>query len=555
MLRRLRMLAQLGLGLAMIVALAVPASASGHKPHRPRPVELQILAINDFHGQLTPVGDLGGAAVLAAYLREAEATNRNTTIVSAGDLIGASPLISALFHDEPTIEVMNKIGLDINAVGNHEFDEGTDELLRMRRGGSHPVDGDLDGTPFPGANFQFLAANVVSQTTGRTLFPPYVIKNYQGVRVAYIGMTLEGTPSIVTPSGVAGYDFLDEADTVNALVAKLQKRNIEAFVVLVHEGGFQSLGGGPNDCNGISGPIVDIVERTSDAVDLFITGHTHQQYNCVIDGRPVTSARSISRVYTDIDVELNRVTKDIDVVSVNNVPTEAANVTPAADVADFVSIYDALSAPLANRVIGTISADITRTVTDAGESALGDVIADAQLTATAPSGFGDADVAFMNPGGIRADLTYAPSGSEGAGEVTYGEAFTVQPFGNSLVTVTLTGTQIDTLLEQQFDNPDVGQSRILQVSDGFAYSWSAAAPTGSKVDIASITIGGVPIDPAGAYRVTVNSFMASGGDNFTVLLDGTDNLGGDVDLDALEAYFTAQGTVDPGSQDRITALP
>jgi 5'-nucleotidase len=440
-------------------------------------------------------------------------------------------------------------------VGNHEFDEGTDELLRMQNGGSHPVDGDLDGTPFPGADFEFLAANVVSQDSGDTLLPPYAIENYQGVKVAYIGMTLEGTPSIVTPSGVAGYDFLDEADTVNALVAKLKKVGIESFVVLVHEGGVQSLGGGGNDCNGISGPIVDIVERTTDEVDLFITGHTHQQYNCVIDGRPVTSARSISRVFTDIDVELNRVTKEMTVLSVNNTTTEAANVTAAADIAEFVSVYDALSAPLANRVIGTISADITRTTNAAGESSLGDVIADAQLAATAPAGFGDAVVAFMNPGGIRADLVYAASGTEADGEVTYGESFTVQPFGNSLVTMTLTGAQIDTLLEQQFDNPSVGANRILQVSDGFAYSWSASAPTGSKVDIASISIGGVPIDAAGTYRITVNSFLASGGDNFSVLVQGTSPLGGDVDLDALEDYSIAQGTVDPGPQTRITVLP
>ncbi|MDH4308500.1 MAG: bifunctional metallophosphatase/5'-nucleotidase [Acidimicrobiia bacterium] len=551
---RLRLLLGTVLGVSLLAMMALPAGAS-RGAEQSQPVQLQILAINDFHGQLTPVGTLGGADALGAYLRAAEATNPNTTIVSAGDLIGASPLISALFHDEPTIEAMNMIGLDINAVGNHEFDEGTDELLRMQNGGPHPVDGDLDGTPFPGADFQFLAANVVSETTGKTLFPPYTIKNYQGVRVAYIGMTLEGTPTIVTPSGVAGYDFLDEADTVNALVDKLKKINIEAIVVLVHEGGVQTLPGGANDCNGISGPIVDIVERTSDEVDLFITGHTHQNYNCIIDGRPVTSARSISRVFTDIDVELNRVTKEMTVKSINNVATDRAAITPAQDIADFVSVYAALSAPLANRVIGVISADITRTQNAAGESALGDVIADAQLAATAPAGFGEAVAAFMNPGGIRADLTYLASGTEADGEVTYGESFTVQPFGNSLVTMTLTGAQIDTLLEQQFDNPTPGASRMLQVSQGFTYAWSASAPTGSKVDIASIMINGVPIDPNGTYRVTVNSFLASGGDNFAVLVQGTDNLGGDVDLDALEDYFQAQGTVDPGPQNRITQLP
>jgi 5'-nucleotidase len=220
-----------------------------------------------------------------------------------------------------------------------------------------------------------------------------------------------------------------------------------------------------------------------------------------------------------------------------------------------VDKYRALSAPFANRIIGSITATIPRTANAAGESALGDVIADAQLFATQPAGFGEAVVAFMNPGGIRADLTFAQSGSEGDGNVTYGEAFTVQPFGNSLVTMSLTGAQIDTLLEQQFDNPAVGQSRILQVSSGFSYTWSQSAPTGSKVDIASIMINGVPIDPNAVYRVTVNSFLADGGDNFTVLVQGTNRLGGAIDLDAMEMFFLAFSPIAPGAQNRITVVP
>lgn len=551
----------------VLVAAIAPASAQ-----KGGVVKVQILAVNDFHGNLappagsagrvqtSPIGvvpvttvDAGGVEYLATHIDSLRATNRRTVVVSAGDMIGASPLLSALFHDEPTIEAFNRMGLDFNAVGNHEFDEGITELLRMQNGGCHPVDGCQDGTPFKGAKFTYLAANVVNDNTGKPLFPPYKIRNFAGAKVAFIGMTLEGTPNIVTPSGIAGYNFLDEADTVNALIKELKKKGVETIVVLIHEGGLPT--GIYNECPGISGAIVDIVERTDDEVDLFITGHTHQGYNCVIDGRPVTSAMSFGRIITDIDMELSRGTGEVHSIAVNNVIV-TRDVPKDSWMTQLIDRYNAIAAPLANRIIGSITADITRTANAAGESALGDVIADAQLDATNDPGFGDAVVAFMNPGGIRADLTYLSSAAgEGDGNVTYGESFTVQPFGNSLVTMTLTGAQIDTLLEQQFDNPAAGQNRILQVSEGFTYSWSASAPTGSKVDIASIMIDGVPINPAASYRVTVNSFLADGGDRFFVLVEGTDRLGGDVDTDALEKYFIANSPVPPGPMDRITQLP
>jgi 5'-nucleotidase len=519
-------------------------------------VDLQILAINDFHGNIaTSSGSFGGtgrADYLAANIQTIMAGADNSIFVSAGDLIGASPLISALFHDEPTIEAMNLIGLDINAVGNHEFDEGADELLRMQDGGSHPVDGDLDGDPFLGADFEFLAANVVVDETGETLFPAYTVRNYLDVKVAFIGMTLEGTPTIVTPSGVAGLTFNDEAETVNALVPMLQQDNIEAIVVLLHEGGFSN--GGPNDCGtGLVGPIADIVPLLDDAVDLVIAGHTNDEFVCEIDGKWVTMADTRGRLFTDIDVTLNRVTRDMTVVAINNLANLQDGVTPDPAVTALIDKYDTLSAPLANSVIGTITSDITRTPNGAGESALGDVIADAQLEATAAVGFGEAVVAFMNPGGIRDSLDFVSSGPEFDGEVTFGEAFSVQPFGNSLITMTLTGEQIDTLLEQQW----LGQSspRILQVSEGFIYEWSASAPDGSRVDPNSILINGAPVFPLTTYRVTVNSFLADGGDNFTVLTEGTERLGGEIDLDALVTYFGANSPVSPGPQDRITALP
>ena len=543
---------------AVVVAAPVTAGGKdnpGRGAENSREVDLQILAINDFHGNIaTSSGSFGGtgrADFLATNIRDREADAANSIMVSAGDLIGASPLISALFHDEPTIEAMNLIGLDINGVGNHEFDEGPEELLRMAYGGTHPVDGDLDGTPFLGADFEFLAANVEVDATGDTLFPSYTIKNYQGVKVAFIGMTLQGTPTIVTPSGVAGLTFNDEIDTVNALVPMLQAKNIEAFVVLLHEGGRSD--GGPQDCGtGLTGPIAEITAGLDDAVDVVIAGHTNDEFVCEIDGKWVTMADNRGRLFTDIDVTLNRVTKDMTVVSIENVSNLQAGVTPAADLTALIDKYQTLSDPLANQVIGTVTTDISRTPNLAGESALGDIIADAQFDATSSVGFGEAVAAFMNPGGIRDDIDFVSSGSEADGEFTFGEAFSVQPFGNSLVTMTLTGAQIDTLLEQQW----VGQTspRILQVSAGFSYTWDSGQPDGSKVDPATIVIDGAPIDLGADYRITVNSFLSDGGDNFSVLPDGTNRLGGEVDLDALVTYFGANSPVAPGPQDRITRI-
>jgi 5'-nucleotidase len=527
-------------------------------------VNVRILAVNDFHGHLVgPSGTImepdgrsipaGGVEYLAAHIQALRAQHPHTVVVSAGDLIGASPLISALFHGEPTIEAFNVIGLEYNAVGNHEFDEGAAELLRMQRGGCHPVDGCLDGDGFAGATFQFLAANVVRQDTATTLFPAYQVRRVAGAQVAFVGMTLKGTPTIVTSSGVAGLTFTDEAETVNALVPQLQAQGIEAIVVLIHEGGFPT--GTYNECPGLSGAIVDIVHRFDPAVDVVISGHTHQAYNCHLNGRLVTSASSFGRVVTAVDLTIDRATGEVVRMRANNLIV-TREVPPDARLTALVDKYQTLVAPLANRVIGSITADITRDPTPAGESALGDVIADSQLAATADPAFGGAVVAFMNPGGIRADLAYAPSGSEGNGHVTYGEAFTVQPFGNSLVTMTLTGTQLKTVLEQQFQGCGTqNRDRLLQVSAGLTYAWSRSAPACGKVDLASITIKGVAINPQATYRVTVNSFLADGGDNFLAFQAGTDRLGGAQDLDALEAYFQAHSPVAPGPQNRMTAVP
>ncbi len=560
--------------LVLPAAVHAQGDPSDRAADRAKITEIQILGLNDFHGNLEPptgsggriggtepAGNAGGVEFLATHVRDLRATNPNTLFVSAGDLIGATPLISALFHDEPTIEAFNQMGLDYNGVGNHEFDEGVDELLRMQDGGCHPVDGCQDGDPFLGADFEFLAANVAYKDTGKTIFPPFAIHHFPGVKVAVIGMTLEGTPSIVSPAGISHVNFSDEADTVNALVPELRKQGIETIIVLLHEGGATS---NPlnattiNQCGTLTGALPPIVQAMDDAVDVVVTGHTNWAVNCLIDGKIVTGAASAGRLVTDIDLTVSRATKDVVSAQVEN-KIVTRTVDKAPDLTTLVTKYKTLSAPFANRVIGNITADITRAANPAGESALGDVIADSQLTATTPADLGNAVIAFMNPGGIRTDLLFGQiSGGEQPGQVTYGEAFNVQPFGNSLVTMTLTGAQIDILLEQQwFVNPTTGvlTTNILQVSNGFTYAYNPAAPIGSRIDPASIKLGGTTLGAGTSYRVTVNSFLAEGGDNFFVLRDGTSRLGGDVDLDAIEKYFTANpGGVAPGPQNRITRL-
>ncbi|WNG34976.1 bifunctional metallophosphatase/5'-nucleotidase [Archangium violaceum] len=542
--------------------LVLDSGCKGDEPEpQNRQVRVQVLAINDFHGNLeAPTGsngrietepsktvNAGGAAFLAHHISRLRAENPNTVVVSAGDLIGASPLVSALFHDEPTIEAMNQIGLDINSVGNHEFDEGFGELLRMQSGGCHPVDGCQDGTPFGGAKFKFLSANVFTDTTSRrTLLPAYDIREFDGVKVAFIGMTLEGTPLIVSPTGVAGLSFQDEADTVNALIPELNQQGVKAVVVVLHEGG--SPAGRYNECPGISGPIVDIVNRFSPEVDLVVSGHTHQAYNCVINGKRVTSAASNGRLVTDIDLVLDAASGDVVETSANNVivTRETADTTVETLVNDYVT----KAAPLRNKVIGNTPVVLTAPVrplpaNSSGESVLGNVVADAMLAATRDPGTGGAVIALMNPGGVRADID--------AGDITYGEVFTVQPFANSLVTLTLTGAQIERVLEQQF--PANGSPSILQPSEGFSFAWSASAPPGNKVDPASITLNGVPLDMAAEYRVTTNNFMAAGGDGLTALTEGKDLRTGLIDVDALEVYLRAHRPLTAPSLGRISLVP
>ncbi len=558
--------AALGAAALLLTAAVAPSALAAPKPDKgpvkAKTTEVQILGLNDFHGHVQALNGsssyrigatpAGGAEYLATHVDALRATNPNTLFVSAGDLIGATPLMSAVFHDEPTIEAANLMDLDFNAVGNHEFDEGVDELLRMQEGGCHPVDGCQDGDPFGGADFQFLAAHVKYQSNGETIFPPYAIKEYQGVKVGLIGMTTKVTPSIVSPAGISHVDFLDEVETVNALIPVLQAQDVRTIVVLLHEGGSTptSLNESTiNNCDSPSGRVPGIADALSDEVDVMITGHTNWAVNCLIDGKVVTGAASNGRLITDIDMTLSRATKQPTKILVNNTIV-TRTVAPDPELTALIAKYQTLSAPIANRVVGKITADITRTANSAGESSLGDRIADAQNSDAQQAGTGS-QLAFMNAGGIRSDLIYNTiSGGEQPGEVTYGEMFAVQPFGNSLVTMTLTGAQIDALLEQQF----TGGNGILQVSAGFSYERSASAPAGAKVD--NIMLNGVELDPAADYRVTVNSFLADGGDNYSVLTQGTDRVPGNVDTDAFENYLRANPDgITPGPQDRIILVP
>jgi 5'-nucleotidase len=522
-------------------------------------VAITILAINDFHGNLRPpLGGIsiadpkdankkiaipaGGAEHMATLVKELRASKKNSVFVAAGDLIGASPLLSALFHDEPTIESLSAMGLEFTAVGNHEFDEGKDELLRMQNGGCHPTAGCKGPRPFAGAKFRYLAASTIDRRTGQTLLPAYAIKEFEGIPVAFIGLALKNTPNIVSPSGVAGLEFRDEAETVNALVPQLRQRGIEAIVVLIHEGGFPS--GGYNECPGISGPIVDIVGKLDKAVDVVVSGHTHRAYRCVIDGRLVTSADKFGTIVTEIEIEVDRNTRDVVSARADNLIVRTDAYAKDADQTALIYAYDELVKPLAEQPAGSITATLSREEDATGESALGDIITDAQLAATRSQQNGGAVIAFTNSGGIRASVPKTPDR-----RVTYADLFAAQPFGNSLVTVTMTGAQIKALLEQQWLNQP--KPRILQVSKGFAYTWDDKRQLGDFVAAEGITLDDHPIDPAARYRVTVNSYLADGGDGFSVLKEASEPHIGPFEVPALEDYFKANSPLSPHTTTRI----
>ncbi|MEU1494519.1 5'-nucleotidase C-terminal domain-containing protein [Streptomyces sp. NPDC005776] len=599
-------------GLATVGALvaAMPAGAQGHGKghdhHTPaRTVDVQLLSFNDLHGNLEPpagsAGSVtekqadgttkavpaGGVEYLASSLRAARKGHPYSITAAGGDMVGASPLLSGLFHDEPTIEALNKIDLDVTTVGNHEFDEGATELARLQNGGCHPVEGCYEqGKKFKGADFPYLAANVTDEKTGKPILKPYTVWKKNGVKIGFIGVTLEGTPNIVTANGVKGLKFHDEIETVNKYAKELDRQGVKSIVALIHEGGAPASSSYNYDCDspaagdGISGPITDIAKGISPKVDALVTGHTHQAYVCTIPdpaGNPrlVTSASSFGKLYTDTTLTYDRRTKDIvrtavkgsaktspkhpapaNPVSANHIVTR--DQAKATDMTALIARWNTLAAPIANRPQGFISADINGRGSTAPEKPLGNLIADAQLEGLAPADKGGAVVAFMNPGGIRADLVYTASGSEGDGVVTYGESFTVQPFTNMMNVVDLTGAQLVAALQQQVSGSNEASPKILQISKGLTYTLDMTKAGADRVVADTIRLNGEAIDPAASYRVAMNEFLAGGGDGFAALGAGTNKLVGASDLDLFNAYLAAHSTASaplaPPATDRITVV-
>lgn len=539
----------------------------------PKPFDVRIMSVNDFHGNLQPPSgssgritlsdgttvNAGGAAYLATAVKTARSEVKNSLLVAAGDLIGASPLASALFHDEPTIDLFNYLGLRASAAGNHEFDEGFAELQRMQDGGCHPVDGCQFEPTFGGADFPYLGANVYRAGTDQPALQPFNIRVVNGVRVGIIGAPLEGVPDVVTPTAIEGLRFGDETEAINRTSALLSKVNVNFQIVVLHQGDNigSGPGHGPNDCAAdVTGPASEIAKKVTPAVDAIFTGHSHTGYNCMRPDpagnlRPVTQGSSFGRLLTVADFKIDPRTKDA-IRSATTVENRIVvrTVEPDAGAQAIVDRAVTESAPIANQRVGTITADITRAgaPSGSGESALGDLIADAQLEATTGNG---AVVAITNPGGIRTDLTYASStAGEGDGVVTYGEAFAVQPFSNIMQTITLKGADLDAVLEQQYTGVNAAAPRVLQISSSMRYTLTPSNAPGDK--ISGITINGVAVDPAAGYRVSVNNFLAAGGDGFSVFTNGTDLTGGPVDLDAFTAFLTAHSPISPPTLDRIT---
>ena len=539
-------------------------------------VQVQLLGFNDYHGHVLPDAagqvagvNAGGGEYLSAMLRKLRQGNKYSLTVAAGDLIGGSPAFSGLFRDEPSVESLNAMGLDVSSVGNHEFDEGVYELSRMQYGGCHPDDGCFfPGAPFQGADFQWLAANVVNEF-GETPLPPYWIRKIESVKIAFIGMTLEATDTLVSASGIEGWEFRDEAATANSLVPILKKQHgVDAIVVLLHEGGSQTPPPGDIDsCVGISGPIVAINDALDPAIDVVITGHTHLPYNCVLTdpaGQPriVTSAYSFGRVVTEVDLVLDKRTNDVrrELSTSRNHLVDRAMLTPDPAITAVIDKWRPLYDSAGNTPVGTITATIVRGGNPPGsdrgvESPAGNLVADAQRWATSANG---AQLAFMNPGGIRSELIYPASSGEGDGVVTFGEAFTFQPFGNTLFTFAMTGAQIISVLEEQCQ--PAGSSRPflhLGVSAGFTYDLSKTIVNGTctAVAISNAKLNGVPLDLAATYNVTVNNFLAGGGDNFTTFRAvAGPRIDGGNDLEALINYLGTFSPVAPPDTNRANEL-
>ena len=563
------------LAAALIPALAACATV----PREPSaPVEVGIVAINDFHGALEPPKQAviapdgqgatipvpaGGAAWLASAIDAIRAKVSNNLTVAAGDLISGSPLISSLYLDEPAIGVLNQVGLDFSAVGNHEFDRGREEILRMQNGGCarHTKRQPCAVEPFTGAKFQYLAASTRTES-GETLLPATALRSFgsgrRKVTVGLIGLTLKGTAQIVMPDGIAGLTFADEAETINALVPMLKAQGADAVVVLIHQGGVQEPDGGPNGCSGFTGDIRPILDRLDDRVDLVVSGHTHRAYVCdyatLNSAKPflLTSAGDRGRIVTDIRLAIDPATNRVVAKSATNVIVQSEpfrgaggaiatsdrfpSFVPRQDVAAYVAKYAAATREFSARLVGAISGPASDRII------VGQLIADAQLAATQSA---RAQMSFMNRGGVRAALLPREDG-----QLTFGDIYAVQPFGNELVTGSLTGAEIREFIEQSLD--DEGGINPVIPSAGLSFTFDARRPAGSR--IVDLRFQGQPLDPAASYRVTVSNFLAGGGDGYTVLKQLRDTTPGGVDLDALEAWIGSSSPQDVPTELRAIDL-
>ncbi|HUE78362.1 MAG TPA: bifunctional metallophosphatase/5'-nucleotidase [Sphingomicrobium sp.] len=557
------------------VPVAPPAAPPTVVPSAP--VEVQILAFNDLHGNLEPPKltvrsrdssgkdvwvPAGGVAYLAGALELLRKGRPHSITVSAGDLIGGSPLTSAMFLDEPTIVAMNQLGLELNGVGNHEFDRGSVELQRMRAGGCEKHTSRepcaLDKA-FTGARFEFLAANVLT-ANGSTLFPGTAIKQFGPVRVGFIGMTLKETGVLVTPSGAAGLTFAEEASTANALVPQLKAEGADAIVLLLHQGAYTKSDWNDPTCPGLSGDVLPILDKLDPAIELVISGHTHWAYRCELpmaDGRTrlLTSAGRYGTMLTDIRLTFNGVTQALEskqaaLTVVQGEPFESPRGPAALDTAfpvypadpaikALVDRYAAAARVEGERVVARLAGTVSETEDSDLATRGGELIADSQLGWTRPKERGGAQIAFMNNSGVRGDLVPRDDGT-----ITYGQMFALQPFGNNIIVMTLTGAQLKRLLEEQFLDPK--QPGMLMPSAGFSFTYDVRRPAGER--IVAMSFNGKPVDPNGRYRVATNSFLAAGGDNFTVLTEGTDRFDAGLDLDALEAFLKTNPPLPTGGR-------
>ncbi len=556
----LKRIASAALGATAFAALLAGCASPPAPPTPPAaPLKVQVLAINDLHGNLLPPAafrmpdpenpgktlqiPVGGVEALATAVKQLRASQPNHVFVAAGDLIGGTPLLSALFFDEVTLESLSTMGLHISAVGNHEFDRGQDELLRRQQGGCHPVEGCKGPHPFKGSSFQYLAASTIVEATGKPLLPAYQIRRFEGVPVAFIGLTTKTTPTLVMPTGIKGLRFDDEADSVNRLIPELKAQGVESIVVLIHEGGYPT--GGMNECPAISGPIVDIVKRLDKAVDAVITGHTHRAYTCRIDGRLVTSGDKFGSMITNIELTIDRSSRDVIATSASNVLVRLDQYGKDPEQTALLAGYVERAKPLTERVVGRLGAEVRANAGDpAGASPMGQLIADSQLAATREAG---AQIALMNTCGVRTGLPLRDGG-----RITYEDLFTAQPFGNQLVTLTLSGAEIVEMLRRQYRN-DHTCNRV-QVSQGLSFSWDGSKSGVERLVADSVRLNGQPLQPQTEYRVTVNAFMAAGGDSFTEFQAGRNPQIGSIDVDALEDWVKGQSPLQPPALDRIRRL-